>query len=360
MGLWSEPDGPCRFGDSAEVIEMNVAYLCIALSGGLFFTLPLPSQTPGANIERQLQSEYRTASVSSDGTVVRPGTLLVVAQDGIKANPPSGDIYWYNSHKPGNRIGYSKVFESFAGDLSSQVRLLEVGEKVLVTRVRAKLSEVDFYVQTYVDNPNDVPYRACVLFQFQKGFVESGNLKAIQDSINEVFTPDTSGTTTGSEAPSDTAVEERKLEKAALNLPATYVNAQTPADQLQLNADNSFSLEEAGQTYHGSFVVSGNTLELSISPDNKPTATLQGNDLIDSSGQTWVLQKPSAGPEPGADMLRNRDVIKMVKEGLNDLFIIARINGSKCQFDTSTDGLILLKQSGASAAVIKAMLKTAK
>jgi hypothetical protein len=339
---------------------MDTVQLCVALMGGLLLSWPLLGQTPGANIERQLQSQYRTASVSSDGTVVRPGTLLVVAQDGIKANPPSGDIYWYNSHKPGNRIGYSKVFESFAGDLSSQVRLLEVGEKVLVTRIRAKPSEVDFYVQTYVDNPNDVPYRACVLFQFQKGFVESDNLKAIQDSINEVFTPDTSSTTAGSETPSDKAGKEVKPAEAALNLPATYVNAQAPTDQLQLNADDSFRLEEAGQTYRGTFVVSGNTLELSISPDNKPSATLKGTDLIDSSGQTWVLQKPSAGPEPGADMLRNEGVIRMVKEGLNDLFIIARINGSKCQFDTSTDALIRLKQGGVSAAVIKAILTVGK
>ena len=77
----------------------------------------------------------------------------------------------------------------------------------------------------------------------------------------------------------------------SLKLPATYTNSQVPADQLQLNADNSFSLKEAGQTYRGTFVANGSTLELAISGGTKTTATLQGNSLTDSNGQTWALRK---------------------------------------------------------------------
>ena len=98
---------------------------------------------------------------------------------------------------------------------------------------------------------------------------------------------------------------------APLSLPATYVNTRAQADQLLLNANNSFSLQEAGETYHGTFAVNGNALELNISESNtKTTATLQGNNLTDSSGQTWVLRKPSAGPPTGAAELRNEDVIR--------------------------------------------------
>jgi hypothetical protein len=46
----------------------------------------------------------------------------------------------------------------------------------------------------------------------------------------------------------------------------------------------------------------------------------------------------------------------MVKAGLDDTLIIAKISSSKCQFDTSTDALIQLKQSGVSAAVLKAIV----
>jgi hypothetical protein len=144
---------------------------------------------------------------------------------------------------------------------------------------------------------------------------------------------------------------------AALQLPATYVSAQTPTDQLQLNADNTFSLQAAGETYHGTFVVNGNNIELSIrETGDKTTATIQGSSLTDSSGQTWVRRQQSAETAPGAVTLGNQDVIKMVKAGLDDDLIIAKIGSSKCQFDTSTDALIQLKQSGVSAALLKAVI----
>jgi hypothetical protein len=144
-----------------------------------------------------------------------------------------------------------------------------------------------------------------------------------------------------------------------LKLPAAYSNAQNPADKLQLNADNTFSLEEAGQSYRGTFAASGSTLKLNITGGTETTATFQGNNFTDSGGQTWVLQEQSASA-PSADILQNQDVIKMVKAGLDDRLILAKISSSRCQFDTSTDALIQLKQSGASAGVLKAVLAAGK
>jgi len=46
----------------------------------------------------------------------------------------------------------------------------------------------------------------------------------------------------------------------------------------------------------------------------------------------------------------------MAKVGIDDATIIAKIESSKRQFDTSTDALIQLKQSGVSAPVLKAMV----
>jgi tetratricopeptide (TPR) repeat protein len=77
-----------------------------------------------------------------------------------------------------------------------------------------------------------------------------------------------------------------------LKLPSTYARTQTPADRLQLNADKSFSLQEDGQTYHGTFVVNGNALELNISETNtKTTVTREGSKFTDSNGQTWILRE---------------------------------------------------------------------
>ncbi|MGA2149523.1 MAG: hypothetical protein ABSH49_31705 [Bryobacteraceae bacterium] len=402
---------------------------CLTFSGTLSL---LRGQSPTSSVQQQLRSQYRISSVDGTGTVVRAGSVLVVAQDGLKANPPSAAGCWYNSHKPGNGIKYSKLWEAVTpADLRNQVRLLQVGEKVAVIQLDAKPSEVVLCVQSYTDPP----YRAGVAFQFQqKGYVQPAYLKAIQDSIAEVFSLDTSGPTeravpapqldkvaglyvmaqatdnrlqlyadgsfslvqegqhysgtfriegnkiigrTGTGAPQqegilqgDTIIDPNGSawvkqgappavaipSIAPLRLPSTYVNAQAPADQIQLNADKSFSLQEAGQAYQGTFVLNGSTIELNISGGPKTTATIQGNTLTDSGGQTWVLREQSAGTAPAGSLLKNEDIAKMVKAGLDDAIIIAKIGSSKCQFDTSTDALIQLKQGGASAAVLKAVV----
>jgi hypothetical protein len=148
---------------------------------------------------------------------------------------------------------------------------------------------------------------------------------------------------------------------ASPKLPAIYANAQNPGDRLQLNADNSFSLQEAGQTFRGTFVVNGNALEITIPETNtKTTMTIQGTKLTDQSGQTWDLPKQPAPTASSEGSLRNEDIVKMAQVGIDESTIIAKIGSSKCQFDTSTDALIQLKQSGVSAAVLKAMVGAGK
>jgi hypothetical protein len=147
---------------------------------------------------------------------------------------------------------------------------------------------------------------------------------------------------------------------APLKLPAAYSSSQNPADKLQLNADNTFSLQEGGQAYQGTFAANGNTLELSITGGTRTTAAIQGNNLTDSSGQVWVLGEQPARSAAGDAVLQNQDIIKLVKAGLDDAIILAKIAGSKCQFDTSTDALIQMKQNGASAAVLKAVVGAGK
>jgi hypothetical protein len=75
-----------------------------------------------------------------------------------------------------------------------------------------------------------------------------------------------------------------------------------------------------------------------------------------------TVQPPddSQAPAPAADpvppgALQNDDILKIVKAGLDDSIIIAKIKTSKCQFDTAPDTLIALKQSGVSSAVMRAM-----
>jgi hypothetical protein len=56
--------------------------------------------------------------------------------------------------------------------------------------------------------------------------------------------------------------------------------------------------------------------------------------------------------------LANKDVIKLVKLGLGDEVVVAKIKqSSNVAFDVTTDGLVQLKQGGVSGTVITAMLE---
>src|SRR6266436_3269520 len=58
-------------------------------------------------------------------------------------------------------------------------------------------------------------------------------------------------------------------------------------------------------------------------------------------------------------VLTNDDIIKLVQAKLPDSVVIAKIKSSSCDFVTSTDALIKLKQAGASEPVLQAILDAA-
>src|SRR5438128_1027073 len=56
--------------------------------------------------------------------------------------------------------------------------------------------------------------------------------------------------------------------------------------------------------------------------------------------------------------LSNRDIVAMVKAGLAQDVLIAKIKNSICNFDTSTDALITLKAANVPGDVIRLMVET--
>ncbi len=297
---------------------MNKAQLLAALVGTAVLCdtaalIRVQAQTPPA--EQQLRSQYRVSSVGSNGVVVRAGTMVVIQQDGIIALPAAGE-YPCNTYKQGGRIKQGPLICVVNYSPSKAIqRPLQVGEKAYLNAIQFKPAEVVFRLQTSPGNANEAPYKAVVSFQFPKGALESADFEHIQGVIGEVFGIDNGapGQTTDTTAAATPMRKKKSLPDGnpgspppqeaqsaavpvALKLPCTYVSAQSSADQLQLNADSTFSLQEAGQSYRGTFAVNGSTLEINISDGPKTTATIQGNNLTDSSGQTWVLREQPAGP----------------------------------------------------------------
>lgn len=67
----------------------------------------------------------------------------------------------------------------------------------------------------------------------------------------------------------------------------------------------------------------------------------------------------AGGPAPTAmaqEVLNNESILSMVKGGLSEAVVLARIRSSPANFDTSTNSLLALKKAGVSDKVIEAMV----
>jgi hypothetical protein len=85
-------------------------------------------------------------------------------------------------------------------------------------------------------------------------------------------------------------------------LGSVYVNAQNAADRLQLNTDQSFSLQEGGQSFTGSYSVAGFTLTLHIAQLQKDVEILvQGTQLVVNGQEIWT--QPNKVPESSVEVL---------------------------------------------------------
>jgi len=80
--------------------------------------------------------------------------------------------------------------------------------------------------------------------------------------------------------------------------------------------------------------------------------------VLASLAPALAVPFPSPVQPSGETPLTNDDVIKMVQAKLGDAVIVAKIRSSASQFDTSTDGLIKLKHSGVSDAVLRAIAES--
>lgn len=63
-----------------------------------------------------------------------------------------------------------------------------------------------------------------------------------------------------------------------------------------------------------------------------------------------------AGEKPRTDALTNYDVMELVKAGLSEEVVLAKIAASEVEFDISTDAIITLKKSKVPESVIAAMI----
>lgn len=350
-----------------------VAVVLIGVGGSAYGQDADPKDT----LQKQLTTQFSLTKMSADRSeVVTAGTVVQLQQGGLTMYTIASPLPPEDTYKNG------RMTKSIGRDIAINMALMGNGnvndlprhqcaakDTLWVGKIDVESNKIVF--QLYSDPVDGTRYYADLKIPLDKGpFPTPEQALAKVAEVLAVPPPENSAANTQvakNDPPPPPPVPQPP--PVRLTLPAVYTNSQTAGNRLQLNADKTFTLQEGGQPYHGTFTENGNSLELNIAETGPTTVTLQGDNITDASGQQWSLQKqappaapPAATASPVANgpALTNQDIIKMSKAKFGDGVILAKIGKSKCEFDTSPDAMVHLKQSGVSDPVIQAMVSAAR
>lgn len=329
-------------------------------------------------LQQQLRGLFALTTIAADRTTVTSqGTPLVLQKGGLVTYSTASPFPPQTAYKDGKfRQGFGSQFiregvgQGLKGDTATYPpHRLTAGTRLWITKLYVLNNGI--YCELYTDADQNGRYYGEVKFPFAKYAVPP--IEEAKALIAEVLiaSPQPVAEKPVAQPPAPPPIATPAPSSAPV--PAIYVSTQTKGDYLQLKADSTFAWQVSGQSFHGTFVTRGNTIELNDVDDSVQTsATVTGQQLTDANGQTWVwsdrVPQPEAVPvsvsvpvppphKPGP-VLKNNDIIFMAKSGLKESVILLKIAHFPCQFDTSVAKLAELSKSGVSEKVIEAMIST--
>jgi tetratricopeptide (TPR) repeat protein len=182
-------------------LAIAVVVVLAALNAG-----SVRAQTDSAAMETSLKAQYKLATIKIDNgalSIVQPGAVLVIQEDGILGVPPS------ESNVP---LTTFKVQEGVRqpGTASRTSRLLRAGDKVYVTKIGVDsandsvlLTLVECDACNNVQKPSSLMSR--LVFELPKGYLQMADASQVSDAINEVLLPEaTASASTASPPPEPT------------------------------------------------------------------------------------------------------------------------------------------------------------
>jgi hypothetical protein len=307
-------------------LEIGIPVIGLVVAAMISGAIAVGQNAAPPSLLEQLQAQYKLVKMGSDSSgpkVTEEGTVLAIQKGGILGtpwgSPPScpskyedGKLQQANKlctmgRKQGGKSVWSrlepKIPAALADSLSAantdtaSTRLFKAGEKVYPLKIDVDMTheKIAFQIVAHDTYDTNPPtyYKSEVYFQFAKGFLEAPDVSKIEDTIAEVFTIDNSSNAQQSQPPPDQQPQQAQSQGQA--------QAPAPAQV--------------------------------ASPASPP---------------------PQA---PAGPTLTNDDIITQVKNNLPDSLIITQIKKSACAFDTSTAGLVKLKQAGVSDAVMQPMVE---
>jgi hypothetical protein len=243
------------------------------------------AQTSPVSLEEGLTTQYKQ------------GTVLVLQTNGVVGVNAACGVRPGSIFKDGQLHAPGIVQKSIVGAAKCDTRAFPVGSQVYLAVAPGfslKNNRIDFiFLQCDVANCSsgvETSYKAQVAFEFPKGYLATAGLGAVQDTIKHVFSVDTSANFTGSGQTTDAGNQPALSgSPSPATLGSAYVSAQNAADRLQLNADGSFSLQEGGQSFSGTYSVAGTTLTLRVVQLQKDVdIVIRANQLIVNGDEAWV------------------------------------------------------------------------
>ena len=218
-----------------RTLHIRNAMIATLLAGALGACLlgAAQDQAPKPTIDQQLRKQYPLTRVGTNGVVTQAGTVLAVQEDGIKAIPATYQGYLANNVKKGGRIKMNmvqRVGGPGPGVYLQEARFFQVGEKVYLTKVEVKDTEIVLSLQSCGTcnaagaDLNDAPFRASLAFQFGKGHLATADFKDVQETIGQVFAIDNSATA----PPADTAGAPQSAQPAPIPAPAAQPQQAEP------------------------------------------------------------------------------------------------------------------------------------
>lgn len=236
--------------------------------------MALAQASSPASLEQGLKSQY------PEGTVLNVLTTSIVATSGC--NIPAESTFKNGKlHPPG--LAQNLLLPAAKCEMQSIAPGSQVS--LLVVRVVQKSNRVYFVV-------SQGAIASQVDFDFPKGFLATAELAQVQEAIQNVFAVASSPSSPaegGQAAPAVSQPASPQLPPAVMP-GSLYVNAQNKADRLQMNLDNSFSLQEGGQSFTGNYSVAGATLKLHIVQLQKDVdIAVHGSEIVVNGEEIWTL-----------------------------------------------------------------------
>lgn len=141
-------------------------------------------------LQEQLSAQYKTVKIGPDGEVAGdPGTLLAIQKGGIIAVPWNALALCPAKFKD-NVLHLSTGFcagmmQNVSGYFKKGAKVYPLKIDVNVGKEKISFQVVGCKVCNHADQP--FPFKAEVVFEFAKGYLETASASQVEDTIGQVF-----------------------------------------------------------------------------------------------------------------------------------------------------------------------------